>query len=311
MGFMLSSDALVSPRGRGGEKIYTLHHHDATPKLVAIRRRRLFHGGRLPRVGGYNVRPPWLRGKSMVLRLLYRLLLQRLNRDAEAGPVESAAIARTASGCALSFAHPAHATLLALGVVGLAVVVLSILPSVSLKNTDGALADLSLSIPVVGARPLVVYLRGSDLVPPRPDADATAPYRIRSFDGRFLPEFQVVPRTSTLEMVNSDTIAHNTHVFSRGETVFNVALPLQGVTVRKVLAGDGVFDVRCDMHPWMRAWVFVAPSRHYAVVDQPTTVRFTGIAPGEYVLHDWQPGRPENARLLHLAAGETRRLRLR
>ena len=251
----------------------------------------------------------------MVLRLLYRLLLQRLARDAGAGagtgPAEPAAIARTASGFAPSLAHPVAVTMLALGVVGLAVVVLSILLPSSPKNTDGALADLSLSIPVIGAKPLVVYLQGSGLVPPRPDRDASPPYRIRSVDGRFLPEFQVVPRTSTLEMVNSDTTAHNTHVFSRGETVFNVALPLQGVTVRKALAGDGIFDVRCDMHPWMRAWVFVPPSRHYAVVDQPTTVRFTGIAPGEYVLHDWQPGRPENVRLVRLAAGEKRRLRLR
>ena len=247
----------------------------------------------------------------MVLRLLYRLLLQRLDRGAGAGPAESAAIARTASGFTLFFAHPAAATMLALGVVALAVVVLSALLPTSLKNADGARADLSLSIPVVGAGPLVVYLRGAGLVPPRPDAGASPPYRIRSVDGRFLPQFQVVPRASTLEMVNSDTIAHNTHVFSRGETVFNVALPLRGVTVRKVLAGDGIFDVRCDMHPWMRAWVFVPPSRHHAVVDQPTTVRFTDIAPGEYVLHDWQPGRPENARLVRLAAGETRRLRLR
>ena len=201
--------------------------------------------------------------------------------------------------------------MLALGVVAAAVGVLSIRPPTAPENAGDTLADLSLSIPVVGAGPLVVYLRGSGLVPPHPGTGDSPPYRIRSVDGRFLPEFQVVPRASTLEMVNSDTVAHNAHVFSRGETVFNVALPLRGVTVGKALAGDGIFDVRCDMHPWMRAWVFVPPSRHHAVIDRPTTVRFTGIAPGEYVLHDWQPGRPEHVRLLRLAAGETRRLRLR
>ena len=247
----------------------------------------------------------------MVLRLLFRLLRQRLDRAAWAGPADSATVGRPGNGIAPLFAHPAVATMLILGVVALAVVVLSALLPTSLKNANGASADLSLSIPVVGAKPLVVYLQGAGLVPPRFDRDASPPYRIRSVDGRFLPEFQVVPQASTLEMANSDTIAHNTHVFSRGETVFNVALPLQGVTVRRVLAGDGIFDVRCDMHPWMRAWVFVSPSRHYAVVDKPTTVRFTGIAPGEYVLHDWQPGRPENVRLVRLEAGETRRLRLR
>ena len=247
----------------------------------------------------------------MVLRLLYRLLLQRLDRDAGAQSRQSAASERTANGLAPLLARPAAATMLAVGVAALAVVVTWALLPTSPRNADGTLAHLSLRIPVVQARPLVVYLRGSGLAPPRPDPGASPPHRIRSVDGRFAPEFQVVPRASTLEMVNSDTIAHNTHVFRRGETVFNVALPLQGVTVRKALAGDGIFDVRCDMHPWMRAWVFVSPSRHYAVVDRPTTVRFSGIAPGEYVLHDWQPGRPENARLVRLAAGETRRLRLR
>jgi hypothetical protein len=112
-------------------------------------------------------------------------------------------------------------------------------------------------------------------------------------------------------MVNTDSIAHNTHVFNRGETVFNVALPVQGVTVTKVLTGDGIFDVRCDMHPWMRAWLFVSPSRHYAVVHEPTTIGFTGMAPGEYILHVWQPDRPESIHSVNLRAGETRQLRLR
>ena len=107
----------------------------------------------------------------MVLRLLYRLLLQRLDRDAGAGLAESAAIARTTSGFAPSLAHPAAVTMLALGVVALAVVVLSNLLPTSPGNADGRLADLSLSIPVVGARPLVVYLQGPGLVPPRSGND--------------------------------------------------------------------------------------------------------------------------------------------
>ena len=72
-----------------------------------------------------------------------------------------------------------------------------------------------------------------------------------------------------------------------------------------------MFDVRCDMHPWMRAWVFVSPSPHYAVVHEPTTIAFTDIAPGQYILHLWQPDRRESILPLELVAGETRHLRLR
>ena len=101
----------------------------------------------------------------------------------------------------------------------------------------------------------MTYLLGAHPDPPPPDPESSQVHRIRSVKGRFSPEFQVVPRASTMEMVNADDVAHNTHIFSRGETVFNVALPVQGVTVRKVLAGSGIFRVRCDLHPWMKAWV--------------------------------------------------------
>ena len=249
----------------------------------------------------------------MVLRLLYRLLRQRLDRGAGAVPRESTAAGRPGH----EFRGPPRrrhlipAVMAVTGAAAIAVAVFAVLVPAPPATNDASKAILRLSIPAVDAKPLVVYLRGAGLDPPSIDAGPSSAHRIRSADGRFSPEFQVVPPAGVVEMANADSTAHNTHVFSRGETVFNVALPVRGVKVRKVLTGDGVFDVRCDMHPWMRAWMFVPPSRHYAVVREPATVTFSGIAPGDYVLHDWRPNRPEGIRPVHLAAGETRHLRLR
>ena len=249
----------------------------------------------------------------MVFRLLYRLLLQRLDRGAGAMPRDSTAPGRPGRG--VSGPHPRRrrksTAVVVAGVAALGVAVLAVLAPTPPATNGGPKAVLRLSIPVVDARPLVVYLRGAGLDRPPPGADPAPAHRIRSAEGRFSPEFQVIPPAGIVEMANTDSTAHNAHVFSRGETVFNVAMPVRGVTVRKVLTGDGIFDVRCDMHPWMRAWMFVSPSRHYAVVHEPATVTFSGIAPGEYVLHDWQPNRPEGFRPVRLAAGETRHLRLR
>ena len=249
----------------------------------------------------------------MVIRLLYRLLLQRLDRGADAVPRDSTAAGRPGNETAGLHRrrHRIPAVVAIAGVAALAVAVLAVLAPTPPATNGGPEAALRLSIPVVDARPLVVYLRGAGLDHPPPGADPAPAHRVRSTDGRFSPAFQVVPPAGIIEMANADTTAHNAHVFSRGETVFNVALPVRGVTVRKVLTGDGIFAIRCDMHPWMRAWMFVSPSRYYAVVHEPTTVSFTGIAPGEYVLHDWQPNRPEGIRPVRLAAGETRHLRLR
>ena len=247
----------------------------------------------------------------MVFRLLYRLLLQSLDRDAAAEPERSGtARGRTKEGPA-PFRHAAGPLIIALSFVAVVVVAISVLLPPPTNMFGDVSANLSLSIPDVDAKPLVVYLHGAGLAPPRPGPEPSRTYRIRSIDGRFSPEFQVVPYASTMEMFNADSIAHNTHVFSRGETVFNVALPVRGVTVRKVLTGSGIFRVRCDMHTWMKAWLFVSPSRHYAVLREPTTINFAEIEPGEYSLHVWQPDRGESTLLLNLEAGETRRLRLR
>ena len=249
----------------------------------------------------------------MVFRLLYRLLLQSLNRNAGPEMGRTVAASRPAArfGAPRARRNAAQLLALALGACALAAVVLSVVHPGKPTDVGGAGAVLRLSMSADGPKPVVAYLRGGNPEQPRDGGEPWSVRRIRSVDGRFSPAFQVVPPTSVLEMSNADTVAHNTHVFSRGETVFNVALPQQGVTVRKVLKGDGIFDVRCDMHPWMKAWVFVSPSPHFAVVHEPATITFTGIAPGEYILHLWQPGRAESIHPLELGAGETRHLRLR
>ena len=255
----------------------------------------------------------WQHSNLMVFRLLYRLLLQSLNRRADAELGESAAAGRPAAGIAAPRPRRHAATVLALvlGACVLAAAVLAVLRPTMTTDSGGPGAALHLSISADGPKPVVAYLRGGDPDRPRHGEETSPVRRIRSVDGRFSPAFQVAPPLSVLEMTNADSVAHNTHMFSRGETVFNVALPEQGVTVRKVLRGDGIFDIRCDMHPWMRAWVFVSPSPHYAVVHEPTTIAFTGIDPGGYILHLWQPNRRESIHPLELVAGETRHLRLR
>lgn len=261
----------------------------------------------------YDAFQAWQHSNPMVFRLLYRLLLQSLDRSADAELEPSAAAGRPRTRAAARHPRRHVATVLALVMGGcvLGGVALVVLVPTPPGKDGGPVAVLRLSIPAVDPKPVVVYLRGDGVDRPLPDTHSPVAGRLRSIDGRFSPAFQVVPPASILEMSNADTVAHNTHVFSRGETVFNVALPEQNVTVRKVLKGDGIFDVRCDMHPWMRAWVFVSPSPHYAVIHESTTIAFSDIAPGEYVLHLWQPDRQERLHALDLGAGEARHLRLR
>ena len=153
--------------------------------------------------------------------------------------------------------------------------------------------------------PLVVFLESNGAAQ-RPAGGQTA--RISSVNHAFEPLFQVASVGAQIEVRNQDPVAHNTHLFDGQRTLFNVALPSAGAQTRKLLARAGLFDVRCDMHPWMRAWVFVPPEAHHAVLWRPGEVLLPQIEPGRYRLRVWQPAGGGSMRDLTLSPGQTLRL---
>ena len=247
----------------------------------------------------------------MIFRLLYRLLLQRFHRRQEAKPALAISPWQQTIGYRDKYRIPVVWFTSVVAFAGLLALAWQILelpsPGIMIKADH---AELHLQIASSTSWPLVVYLQGTDLPPPESPTTPPETSRLKSIDGIFAPAFQVLQPASTIEIINSDAIAHNTHVFNRGDTIFNVALPLPGVSVKKTLTGFGIFSVRCDLHPWMRAWLFVPPSRYYAVLYKPSTIRFSNLLPGQYVLNLWQADSPERPSLISLTAGETKTLRL-
>lgn len=170
-------------------------------------------------------------------------------------------------------------------------------------------AELRLQIPASPTWPLVVYLRGDAL--PLPDhASIPLSGKMKSINHSFIPEFQILSAAGVLDIINSDAGPHNTHVFNRGGTIFNVAMPSTGVTVKKTLTNTGVLSVRCDLHPWMKAWIFAPPSRHYSILYEAGSVNFSGLPAGQYVLHMWRPNSAEQFQLVDLSTDLSLTLRL-
>lgn len=170
-------------------------------------------------------------------------------------------------------------------------------------------ATLELRVDNIGSAPVVIFLESpNDTVVPATSDPRDKPARVTSINSAFRPAFQVAPLTADIEVANDDAIPHNTHLFDGRRTVFNVATPTPGVRVRKVLRQPGIFAVRCDLHPWMRAWVFVPANRHYAVMWQPGSTTLRDIPPGPYRLHSWDQARGQESQTLSLDAGETRSL---
>ncbi len=104
----------------------------------------------------------------------------------------------------------------------------------------------------------------------------------------FVPHVVAVPVGSRLTFVNSDLCLHNVHLLSKGVTIANIGMPLQGQKSKlpvNVLAKPGNVRFKCDVHSWMDGYVHVFDQPWYAVTDRSGAFRIEGLPPGTYDLH--------------------------
>lgn len=114
------------------------------------------------------------------------------------------------------------------------------------------------------------------------------PFRIDQKGCAFEPYAQVVSRGTPVTVLNSDPVLHNVHATTvKGDALFNKAIPVKGQSFKEAFTTPGVVRVKCDVHAWMNAWIFVADSPFAAVTDREGRFAFPGVAPGTYRLHAW------------------------
>jgi plastocyanin len=103
---------------------------------------------------------------------------------------------------------------------------------------------------------------------------------------RFHPHVAVVPVGATLRFANSDETNHNVHTFAKRNQSINKNIA-GGTSHDEVVDQAEVIDVKCDIHPWMRGFVFVTDAARYAVTDAEGNFKIEGVPPGKYKLSYW------------------------
>ena len=132
----------------------------------------------------------------------------------------------------------------------------------------------------------VVFLKDVAAGKPWPEATAARPV-LDQEKCRFEPHVQVA-RRGRIDIVNSDPVLHNTHGYYGKRTAFNVALPIQGGKVTKLLRSPGEVRIDCDAHGWMLAWIYVVDNPYFAQTGEDGAFSITDVPPGEYTLAVWQ-----------------------
>jgi plastocyanin len=106
---------------------------------------------------------------------------------------------------------------------------------------------------------------------------------------RYRPHVQSMMVGEQLTIKNEDPILHNTHTYDDGDkTVFNLALPIQGQTIKKRMKKPGLVHAKCDAgHTWMDGYVWVNQNPYYAVTDANGAFEITDVPEGDYTVVVW------------------------
>jgi len=121
---------------------------------------------------------------------------------------------------------------------------------------------------------------------------------------RFVPHVQAASVGQWLVIKNSDPILHAAHAyFEGGQPQFNIGL-FPGKVRRKPLISPGVVKVRCEVHPWMRAFVVVTEHPYHGVTDIFGEYEIRDVPPGTYRLKMWHESLGTQVKEVQVKGGE-------
>jgi plastocyanin len=133
--------------------------------------------------------------------------------------------------------------------------------------------------------PSVVTLEPEDEASVGPPSE---PALIDQLGLTFMPTTLMVRSGQTVEFKNSETLAHNVHVayVDNDSTVFLTDLE-PGGTARVTLDREGGYDVTCDVHPGMRAFIYVTSAPYVAFAEDDGSFQMPDVPPGSYTASVW------------------------
>jgi len=109
-----------------------------------------------------------------------------------------------------------------------------------------------------------------------------------------------------LEVSNSDQTTHNVHAMGTKNPEFNLGQP-PSKKDQKIFTKPEVFvKFKCDVHPWMFAYVGVVDSPFFAVTGADGSYKLTGLPPGEYTVAAIHPKAGEQTFKVKVAAAEVK-----
>lgn len=110
-----------------------------------------------------------------------------------------------------------------------------------------------------------------------------------------------------LTIQNDDATLHNVHCMAKVNQEFNLGQPVKGMKTEKVFTKPEVMvQFKCDVHPWMFAYIGVVNHPFYAVTKDDGSFSIPGLPAGDYTIEAVHIKGGKQEQKIKVAAGDAK-----
>ena len=120
---------------------------------------------------------------------------------------------------------------------------------------------------------------------------------------RFVPHVQTASVGQFVVIKNSDPFSTPCMPISRVNSRNSMSGLYPGRVSRKPLLLPGIVKIRCEVHPWMAAYIVVTEHPYHAISDIYGEYELTDIPPGVYQLKVWHESLGTQEKRIEVKAG--------
>jgi hypothetical protein len=151
----------------------------------------------------------------------------------------------------------------------------AVVPPIVITGAHGALANV------------VVYVK-SGLGSYRFDVPST-PVALDQKGCMYEPRILALMTSQPFEVHNEDQTIHNVHPMPRVNRPWNKSEPIGDPPIEaNFTKPELAIPIACNIHPWMRAYMFVFAHPYFAITLRTGDFELKGLPPGTYVIEAWQ-----------------------
>jgi plastocyanin len=147
----------------------------------------------------------------------------------------------------------------------------------------GPMQEESVVVDAGGLKNVFVYVKNG----PATNGSLKPAALLDQVNCRYVPHVLAVQVGQPVRIRSSDPTLHNVHYTPSKNRSDNLSMTRAGEESTVTFAHDEFIRVRCDVHPWMNAWVGVFSTPLHAVTGDAGAFELTNVPAGTYTLAAW------------------------